>query len=184
MLSPYLKIVYNISDIFFFVCRALYFSLFIGISLSSTEILRFHIPELAFHFDDNGIDVLSLVSSMLTALQDRISSEEISLMEFNLAKDIESRSHGGTIEHEFWPLEQVDPEKARFPCCVVWTPLPIVSWLAPFIGHVGICKEDGTILDFAGSYLINVNDYAFGPVARYLQLDREQVYIPTKTLFK
>lgn len=98
------------------------------------------------------------------------------MMELNLAKDVESRTSRPDIEHEFWPLEEVDPKKAKFPCCVVWTPLPIVSWLAPFIGHVGICKEDGTILDFSGSNLINVNDFAFGPVGRYLQLDREKVH--------
>ena len=43
------------------------------------------------------------------------------------------------------------------------------------IGHVGICREDGVVLDFSGSYLVNVDDFAFGPVARYLQLDRRQV---------
>ncbi|KAH6790848.1 protein REVERSION-TO-ETHYLENE SENSITIVITY-like protein [Perilla frutescens var. frutescens] len=107
-----------------------------------------------------------------------MSLVELSLMELNLAKDVESRIHAGNIEHEFWPLDEVDAVKARFPCCVVWTPLPIVSWLAPFIGHVGICKEDGTILDFSGSNLINVNDFSFGPVARYLQLDRQQCCFP------
>lgn len=112
-----------------------------------------------------------------------MSSEEVPLMEFSLAKDVESRSRATNIEHEFWPLEEVDPNNARFPCCLVWTPLPVVSWLAPFIGHVGICKEDGSILDFSGSNLINVNDFAFGPVARFLQLDREQVYIHVKHSF-
>ncbi|XP_042068054.1 protein REVERSION-TO-ETHYLENE SENSITIVITY1-like [Salvia splendens] len=120
--------------------------------------------------------MLSDVELTGTALS---SARELLPMEINLAKDVESRvSRPRTIEHDFWPLEEVDPKKARFPCCVVWTPLPIVSWLAPFIGHVGICKEDGTIIDFSGSNLINVNDFAFGPVARYLQLDREQCCFP------
>lgn len=81
------------------------------------------------------------------------------------------------IQHELWPLDDIDPKKAKFPCCLVWTPLPVVSWLAPFIGHVGICREDGTILDFSGSYLINTDNFAFGAVARYYQLDRKQVYL-------
>lgn len=102
-------------------------------------------------------------------------SGKLSLMEYNLAQEIENKRYAGNIQHEFWPLDEVDPTKARFPCCVVWTPLPVVSWLAPFIGHVGICKEDGTILDFSGSNLINIDDFAFGSVARYLQLDRDQV---------
>ena len=76
------------------------------------------------------------------------------------------------MEEEVWPVEA---KKCRFPCCLVWTPLPVVSWLAPFVGHVGICREDGTILDFSVSNFINVDKFAFGSPARYLQLDREQV---------
>lgn len=103
-------------------------------------------------------------------------SANISLMELNLVHGVEDRTTAENILHEFWPLDDVDPKKAAFPCCLVWTPLPVVSWLAPFIGHVGICKEDGTVLDFSGSNLINVDDFAFGSVARYLQLDRNQVW--------
>lgn len=76
------------------------------------------------------------------------------------------------------PIMRVEPQRARFPCCLVWTPLPIVSWLAPFIGHMGICQEDGTILDFAGSYFVNVNNFAFGATARYVQLSTQQCCFP------
>ena len=72
----------------------------------------------------------------------------------------------------------IDTFTARFPLCVVWTPLPIISWLAPFVGHVGICRQDGVILDFAGPYFVNVDNFAFGAVARYVQLRREQVSLP------
>ena len=78
---------------------------------------------------------------------------------------------------ELWPLGDIDPKKSKFPCCLVWTPLPVVSWLAPFIGHVGICREDGSILDFSGSNLVNVDHFAFGAAAKYYQLDRKQVFI-------
>ncbi|KAH7291014.1 hypothetical protein KP509_30G073200 [Ceratopteris richardii] len=64
----------------------------------------------------------------------------------------------------------IDPSTARFPCCIVWTPLPLIAWLAPYVGHVGICREDGVILDFAGPYIINVDNFAFGATARYVQL--------------
>lgn len=77
---------------------------------------------------------------------------------------------------DLWPLNDVDLKKSKFPCCLVWTPLPVVSWLAPFIGHVGICREDGSIIDFSGSNLVNVDDFAYGAVARYYQLDRKQVF--------
>lgn len=78
-------------------------------------------------------------------------------------------------ELDLWPLCEVEPKKSRFPCCIVWTPLPVVSWLAPFIGHVGIGREDGTILDFSGSNFVNIDDFAFGSVARFLELDRKKV---------
>lgn len=92
--------------------------------------------------------------------------------------DIENSDSTSRIQHELWPLHEVDANEAKFPCCLVWTPLPIVSWLAPFIGHVGICREDGAILDFAGSNFVNVNEFAFGAPARYLQLNREQCCFP------
>ncbi|GMY12150.1 protein RTE1-HOMOLOG [Fagus crenata] len=69
---------------------------------------------------------------------------------------------------------QIDPRKARFPCCIVWTPLPIISWLVPFIGHIGICREDGVILDFAGPNFVCVDNFAFGSVTRYLQISKEK----------
>ncbi|PIN02510.1 hypothetical protein CDL12_24976 [Handroanthus impetiginosus] len=97
-------------------------------------------------------------------------------MDYNRVKNDES------ILHELWPLDEIEPQNAKFPCCIVWTPLPIVSWLAPFIGHIGICREGGAILDFSGSNLINVDNFAFGSVAKYLQLDRRQCCFPP-TLF-
>jgi hypothetical protein len=78
-----------------------------------------------------------------------------------------------TVSEEASP--SIDTSAARFPLCVVWTPLPIISWLAPFVGHVGICRQDGVILDFAGPYFVNVDNFAFGAVARYVRLSREQV---------
>lgn len=97
------------------------------------------------------------------------------IMELNASYNTEYSSSMQRLQHEPWPLEPVDPNKANFPCCIVWTPLPVVSWLAPFIGHVGICREDGVVLDFSGSNFVNVDDFAFGAAARYLQLDRNQV---------
>lgn len=70
---------------------------------------------------------------------------------------------------------QIDPKRARFPCCIVWTPLPVISWLIPFIGHIGICREDGVILDFAGPNFVCVDNFAFGSVTRYLQISKEKV---------
>ncbi len=33
----------------------------------------------------------------------------------------------------------IDIANNRFPYCIVWTPLPLISWIIPIIGHTGIC---------------------------------------------
>ncbi|GAB4847488.1 hypothetical protein Ancab_026545 [Ancistrocladus abbreviatus] len=72
-------------------------------------------------------------------------------------------------------IMQIDPKRARFPCCIVWAPLPVLSWLIPFIGHVGICREDGVILDFAGPNFVCVDNFAFGSPTRYIKVDKEKL---------
>ncbi|KAL1199712.1 Protein RTE1-HOMOLOG [Cardamine amara subsp. amara] len=69
---------------------------------------------------------------------------------------------------------KIDPRRDRFPCCIVWTPLPLISWFIPFIGHLGICREDGVILDFAGPNFVCVDHFAFGAVSRYIQINKEK----------
>lgn len=96
--------------------------------------------------------------------------------------DVDVEEHGSyrkDIEHDLWPLGEINPTKGSFPCCLVWTPLPIVSWLAPFIGHVGLCMEDGAVVEFSGSNLVTVDDFAYGGVARYIQLDCNQCCFPS-----
>ncbi|CAI0392959.1 unnamed protein product [Linum tenue] len=78
------------------------------------------------------------------------------------------------LDENFSGSLQIDPKRARFPNCIVWTPLPVISWLIPFIGHVGICREDGVILDFAGPNFVCVDNFAFGAVTRYIQINKEK----------
>ncbi|XP_014241415.1 transmembrane protein 222 [Cimex lectularius] len=58
----------------------------------------------------------------------------------------------------------------RFPYAIVWTPIPVMTWIFPFLGHMGICTSDGVIRDFAGSYYVSEDRMAFGNPTRYLQL--------------
>ena len=44
----------------------------------------------------------------------------------------------------------------------MWTPLPLITWILPFIGHTGIGMSDGIIHDFAGPYTIGIDELAFG----------------------
>lgn len=69
---------------------------------------------------------------------------------------------------------QIDPKRSRFPYCIVWSPLPVLSWFFPCIGHLGICREDGVILDFAGPNFVCVDSFTFGAPTRYIQLSKEQ----------
>lgn len=59
----------------------------------------------------------------------------------------------------------------KYPYCIVWTPIPVLTWFFPFIGHMGICLSNGVIRDFAGPYFISEDNMAFGRPTRYLILD-------------
>ncbi|KAK9501437.1 hypothetical protein O3M35_012158 [Rhynocoris fuscipes] len=59
----------------------------------------------------------------------------------------------------------------RYPYCIVWTPIPCLTWFLPFIGHMGICTSNGVIRDFAGSYYVSEDDMAFGRPTKVWQLD-------------
>lgn len=48
-----------------------------------------------------------------------------------------TRAAGGS------PSSTIDPKTQRFPHCIVWTPLPPITWLLPFIGHMGLANKQG-----------------------------------------
>ena len=70
-------------------------------------------------------------------------------------------------------LPPIDPARERYPFCVVWTPIPVLSWLLPMIGHMGICDSEGVIHDFAGPYFIGVDHMLFGDPVKYWNLAPE-----------
>ncbi|XP_011874056.1 PREDICTED: transmembrane protein 222 isoform X3 [Vollenhovia emeryi] len=65
----------------------------------------------------------------------------------------------------------IHAERQRFPFCIVWTPLPILTYILPFIGHMGIATSTGVIRDFAGPYYVSEDNMAFGKPTKYWQLD-------------
>ena len=77
-------------------------------------------------------------------------------------------AHSGAVHFE------EDVARARFPFSVVWTPLPLITWLLPFVGHMGITDSRGVIYDFAGPYTIGVDSFAFGEPVRVLRLRPER----------
>jgi hypothetical protein len=72
----------------------------------------------------------------------------------------------------------MDVGRGRYPFALVWTPIPFISWLLPFVGHLGICDSRGVAYDFAGPYSIGVDDLSFGQATRYLVLDPNLVTRP------
>lgn len=71
----------------------------------------------------------------------------------------------------------VSPPK-RFPFCIVWSPIPVLTWLFPFVGHVGICLSSGIILDFAGPYYVAMDTMSFGNPTKYWMLDPNLASFP------
>ena len=63
-----------------------------------------------------------------------------------------------------------DFKRNRYPFSIVWTPLPLISAFLPFIGHTGVCTEDGVIHDFSAPYTITIDDMAFGNPTKYVPL--------------
>ncbi|CAL8102922.1 unnamed protein product [Calicophoron daubneyi] len=72
----------------------------------------------------------------------------------------------------------VNPPRHRFPHCLVWTPIPILTWILPIVGHLGITSIGGVIYDFAAPYTVNEDDMAFGWPTMYCQLDLSRVGVP------
>lgn len=68
-------------------------------------------------------------------------------------------------------IYEMDVPKSRFPFCIVWCPIPVLTWLFPFIGHMGIGTSKGVIRDFAGPYFVSEDDFAFGRPTKYWKLD-------------
>ena len=54
------------------------------------------------------------------------------------------------------------PPNPELSCCVVWTPIPILSWICPAIGHVGVTDSHGITYDFEGNYTIGRGKLIFG----------------------
>ena len=67
--------------------------------------------------------------------------------------------------------KKIYPSKSRYPYCIVWTPIPFLTYILPCIGHTGIANSKGIIHDFAASYFVSIDDFNFGKPTKYVQLD-------------
>lgn len=69
----------------------------------------------------------------------------------------------------------MDHKKSRYPYCIVWTPIPILTWICPILGHMGIAMSSGVIRDFAGPYFVSEDNMAFGKPTKYWKLNPDKV---------
>ena len=99
--------------------------------------------------------------------QNDISSTNYKFTNSSTTKEVVSFS----ISESASSLKKINAKRNRFPYCIVWTPIPFITYIIPSIGHTGIGTSSGIIHDFAGSYFISVDDFAFGKPTKYYQLD-------------
>ena len=66
---------------------------------------------------------------------------------------------------------KIFPSKNRYPYCIVWTPIPFLTYIIPFIGQTGIANSKGIIHDYSASFFVNIDDFSFGKPTKYLQLN-------------
>ncbi len=78
----------------------------------------------------------------------------------------------------------IDNINQRYPYCIVWNPIPCISWFIPSIGHAGICNSEGIIHDFAAPHFVSVDDMAFGNPTKFviLELSQKEFYEYDKAL--
>lgn len=76
-------------------------------------------------------------------------------------------------------MEGCEPKPARdhYPMCIVWTPIPILTYLLPFVGHLGVATTDGMIYDFIGPFTIHTSPKrtGFGCPTKYYFVHAQDV---------
>jgi len=59
-------------------------------------------------------------------------------MEKSSLNSEETADHSRDLDYVI-TKRKIDKINHRYPFCIVWTPLPLISWFIPIIGHTGIC---------------------------------------------
>lgn len=80
-------------------------------------------------------------------------------------------NHQETIMDPEDSYSKIDVARSRYPYCIVWTPIPVLTWLFPFVGHMGIAMSSGVIRDFAGPFYVSEDDMAFGKPTKFWRLN-------------
>jgi len=59
---------------------------------------------------------------------------------------------------------------------VLWAPIPVLSWIVPFVGHLCITTSRGAVFDLGGSYCVHTSRRTtiFGNPTRYRPASDDQ----------
>lgn len=60
-------------------------------------------------------------------------------MENSTLASEETTDRSNNFKYTLAKSKKIEKDKNRYPFCIVWTPLPLISWFIPIIGHTGIC---------------------------------------------
>lgn len=64
-----------------------------------------------------------------------------------------------------------DRESSLIAKSVVWTPIPLLSWVCPALGHVGVTDSRGVTYDFQGPGTVGEGQMIFGDPRRFWKVD-------------
>ena len=69
-------------------------------------------------------------------------------------------------------VERVALDEIPYSCSILWTPIHPITWVAPFVGHMGITDSQGRLHDWGGGPIRPCTPrlMMFGEPARYIQL--------------
>ena len=105
------------------------------------------------------------------------TSQNENNISYNNQETIDTKKNTNIKNVEVYPSsdiatqKNIDLKSSHFPYCIVWTPIPVLTYIIPSIGHTGIGNSNGIIHDFASSFFVSVDDFAFGKPTKYIQLE-------------
>jgi len=132
-----------------------------GIELNELKGSSFHNNSLNNNMDNKKNIKLPLI---LTKEDSKKNESNSNSNQFSIVNNTNDQNSELTIRKE------INLKSSNFPYCIVWTPIPLITYLFPSIGHTGIGTSSGIIHDFAGSFFVSIDDFAFGKPTKYVKL--------------
>ncbi|KAL4473876.1 hypothetical protein ABPG74_022740 [Tetrahymena malaccensis] len=69
----------------------------------------------------------------------------------------------------------IDVDNDFYPFCIVWSAIPFISFLIPWIGHAAICCSKGIIHDFNKDFKVYIDVVPYGSPLKYYKLDTTNI---------